>query len=78
MMCLCVCLCVCLCAGGFVLQPQTLVRPLGLSLGLGLLTLGRLLYNPCLFYLPAVLAGYTAIQPLCPYLTDEVRSELER
>ncbi len=32
------------------------MRPLGLSLGLGLLTLGRLLYNPCLFYLPAVLA----------------------
>jgi hypothetical protein len=35
---------------------QAIVRPLGLSLGLGLLTLGRLLYNPCLFYLPAVLA----------------------
>ena len=64
--------------GGIVI-PQSLaqhqaniVRPLGLSLGLGLLTLGRLMYNPCLFYLPAILVGYTAIQPLSPYLHDSL------
>ena len=39
-----------------------------MSLGLGLLTLGRLLYDPCLFYLPAVLVGCTLIQPMSPYL----------
>jgi hypothetical protein len=49
-------------------KKQAIVRPLGVSLGLGLLTLGRLLYDPCLFYLPAVLVGCTLIQPLSPYL----------
>mmetsp|Transcript_13006 Transcript_13006/g.29904 ORF Transcript_13006/g.29904 Transcript_13006/m.29904 type:complete len:404 (-) Transcript_13006:16-1227(-) len=54
------------------IRQQTIVRPLGLSLGLALLTLGRILYNPLLFYLPAVLVGYAAIQPVVPYLENEL------
>jgi len=58
--------------GGWPLEQQHIVRPLGLSLGLGLLTLGRFLYNPCLFYLPAVLLGCTVIQQMSPYLRAEM------
>ncbi len=29
----------------------------GLVLGLGMLLVGRVLYTPCLFYLPALLLG---------------------
>ena len=57
---------------GWPLEQQHIVRPLGLSLGLGLMTLGRFLYNPCLFYLPAVLLGYAMIQPMSAYLTAEM------
>ena len=31
-----------------------------------------MLYNPLLFYLPAVLVGYAAIQPVVPYLENEL------
>lgn len=44
----------------------------GTSLGLGLMVMGRLLYTPCLFCLPAVLVGYAAIQPLVPSLSTQM------
>jgi len=49
-----------------------MVRVLGAFLGMALLLLGRLLYMPCLFYLPAILLGYASITPLQPVLEEKV------
>jgi hypothetical protein len=44
-------------------------RVLGAALGAALLLLGARCYAALLFYLPAVLVGYVAVQPMAPGLT---------
>ncbi|KAJ1489785.1 hypothetical protein T484DRAFT_3436951 [Baffinella frigidus] len=48
------------------------VRLVGTFLGLALLLLGRLLYRPFLFYLPALLVGCSSMVPLQPLLEERL------
>lgn len=49
--------------------PQTMQQVnklVGMGLGMGLMLLGRVLYKPLLFFLPAMIIGCAMIQPLAP------------
>lgn len=48
------------------------VQIVGAALGLGLLLMGRALYMPLLFYLPAILVGYASAKPLESYLETSI------